>query len=56
MADKDALLTPSFERMEKENEKTFQMIKESLTEQEDLLLSIFERMDVENEKLFENLV
>jgi hypothetical protein len=42
--------------MEKENEKTFQMIKESLTEQDDLLLSIFERMDVENEKLFENLV
>ena len=40
IADKDALLTPSFERMEKENEKTSQMIEEMLDEQDTLLLLI----------------
>ena len=40
IADKDALLIPFFEQMEKENEKTSQMIEEMLDEQDTLLLSI----------------
>ena len=40
IADSNTLLIPFFEQMEKENEKTFQMIEEMLDEQDTLLLSI----------------